>query len=208
VALSRLSKPVDVVVKLDADLSFEPDYFERLLGAFDSDPRLGIASGICLERIGGEWRPLYGTRSHVWGAARAYRRFCLEQVLPLEEHEGWDEIDAIKAQLRGWHVGTLFDLPFRHHRPEGNRDGQLHRWRSQGEAAHYMGYRSGYLAVRALYRARRDPRALALLWGYAVAAIGRRPRCGDADVRRFLRREQSLVKLLPRMREARGRAAA
>src|SRR6266540_4974529 len=45
--LAALSQPVGVVVKLDADVSFEDDYFEKLLAAFDADSTLGIASGAC-----------------------------------------------------------------------------------------------------------------------------------------------------------------
>ena len=50
-ARRRLADSVpDVVVKLDADVSLEPDYFERLLAAFAADPQLGIASGTCFEQ--------------------------------------------------------------------------------------------------------------------------------------------------------------
>ena len=37
------------------------------------------------------------TGSTVWGATRAYRWECLQQVLPLEERLGWDGIDEFKA---------------------------------------------------------------------------------------------------------------
>jgi glycosyltransferase involved in cell wall biosynthesis len=198
----------DVICKLDADLSFGPDYFARLLEAFAADDALGIASGICHERDdAGAWQPIYGTRSHVWGAARAYRQQCLRDVLPLEERQGWDEIDAIKAQIRGWRVGTLHDLPFRHHRPEGARDGGHRRWSDQGETAHFMGYRFGYLLARTLYRAPRDPASVAMLSGYARAAARRAPRCGDAAVVAHLRTEQAVRRLPVRVREAFGRAA-
>ena len=43
-----LARP-DILFKLDADVSFEPDFFERLLDAFAEDPHLGIAGGECLE---------------------------------------------------------------------------------------------------------------------------------------------------------------
>src|ERR1035437_3481837 len=36
----------DFVVKLDCDLRFTSDYFEKLLQEFEKDPRLGIGSGI------------------------------------------------------------------------------------------------------------------------------------------------------------------
>ena len=55
--------------------------------------------------------------------ARGYRRELLDVVLPLEPSMGWDGIDELKAHARGWSTRTLLDLPFRHHRPEGSRDG-------------------------------------------------------------------------------------
>jgi glycosyltransferase involved in cell wall biosynthesis len=203
---AALDPAPDVVVKLDADLSFAPDYFACLLEAFAADPRLGLASGICTELTDGEWRPIYGTRSHVWGASRAYRWACLQQVAPLEERQGWDEIDSIKAQIRGWRAASLHDVPFRHHRPEGARDGQRRRWRDQGETAHYMGYRFSYLLARTCYRALRDPAALAMLGGYVRASVRRQPGCPDRAVRQHLRREQGLGRLPRRVRESFGRA--
>jgi glycosyltransferase involved in cell wall biosynthesis len=197
----------EVVVKLDADLDFDDDYLERLVGAFEERPRLGIASGLCHEEEDGAWRPAYGTRSHVWGASRAYRRECLADVLPLEERQGWDEIDAIKARLRGWEVGTLFELPFRHLRPEGRRDGGRRRWLDQGDTARYMGYRFSYLLARALFRARREPAALAMVPGYLGAAFRRAPQLPDAGARAYVRRAQRLRELPVRAREARGKAA-
>jgi biofilm PGA synthesis N-glycosyltransferase PgaC len=198
----------DVVIKIDADLSFDSHYFERLLAAFDADPRLGLASGTCNELKDGEWQPQYGTRSHVWGASRAYRWACLQQVLPLEPREGWDEIDAIKARVRGWRVRTLPDLPFFHHRPLGARDGSSRqRWIGQGNTAHYMGYRFSYLLARTAWRARRDPAVLVMIASYLKAVAKHEPRCSDADVLAYLRREQRLRRLPRRFRETRGWAA-
>jgi poly-beta-1,6-N-acetyl-D-glucosamine synthase len=196
----------DVVVKLDADLTMAAGYFDGLLTAFAADRQLGIASGICHEQENGSWRPLYGTRSHVWGACRAYRRECLRDVLPLEERQGWDEIDALKAQLRGWRVGTLFELPFYHHRPEGDRDGARARWADQGDTAHYMGYRPSYLFLRTVFQARHDPHALGMLWGYGRAAVQRAPRLADEHARAYLREQQRLRALPLRAREALGRS--
>ena len=204
--VEQLTAAPDVIVKLDADLSFERAYFERLMQAFASDPDLGMASGICTELEDGEWRPIYGTRSHVWGAARSYRWACWLDVSPLEERQGWDEVDAIKAQMKGWKVRTLVDLPFCHHRPEGTRDGMWRRWRDQGDTAFFMGYRFSYLLIRTAFRAREDLASLAMLVGYASAAVRRAPRC-DAGVRGHLRTEQDLRRLPRRVREALGRAA-
>lgn len=194
----------DVVVKVDADVTFAEDYFERLLEAFVNDPDLGIASGVCHELEDREWEPIFGTRSHVWGAMRAYRRECLELVLPLEEREGWDELDALKARLEGWSTGVVVDLPFRHHRPMGQRDGRRRVWLAQGETAHYMGYRFSYLLARTVYRVVHEPQALMMLVGWADAAVRRRPRVADVRVRDYLREQQRIRKLPLRARETRG----
>jgi glycosyltransferase involved in cell wall biosynthesis len=201
----ELTHDTDIVVKLDADLSFEPDHFQRLLAEFERDPALGIAGGVCWEEDRGRWRPQHTTRGHVRGAEKAYRRACLHVVLPLEERMGWDGIDELKAAVNGWRTESFGDIPVRHHRKLGVREPRVAKWVVQGEMAHYMGYRPSYLVLRALYRAIRDAAAVAMLWGYARSALRREPRVSDPDVREWLRREQGLRRLGLRAREALGR---
>jgi biofilm PGA synthesis N-glycosyltransferase PgaC len=207
-ALSALTAVPDVVVKLDADVSFEPGYFERLVAEFAADPTLAIASGTAFELGEDGWQQRHVTGTTVWGASRAYRWSCLQKLLPLEERMGWDGIDEAKANMRGWTTRTFTDLRFNHHRAEGARDGSARRARSaQGRAAWYMGYRSWYLALRALHHTRREPAALAMIWGYAAAALARQPRCPDPLVRAYVRRQQRPRSLPLRFREVVGRAA-
>jgi glycosyltransferase involved in cell wall biosynthesis len=205
-AIEALDPVPDVLVNVDADISMDADYFERLLAAFEADPSLGIASGSAYELDDGEWRQRHVTGFTVWGATRAYRWSCLQEVLPLEERLGWDGIDEAKARARGWRTRTLVDLGFRHHRREGERDAsRFHRWAEVGRSAHYMGYRIPYLVARALHQSRRDPAALAMMWGYASAVLRRAPRL-DAEARRVVRSDQRLRDLAKRRREALGRA--
>jgi poly-beta-1,6-N-acetyl-D-glucosamine synthase len=196
----------EIVVNVDADISFEPDYFERLLARFDADPELGIASGSAFEFERGEWRQRFVTDTTVWGASRAYRWSCLQELLPFEERIAWDGVDELKANARGWRTTAFEDLHFRHHRREGERDGTAWRARrNQGTAAHYLGYRPSYLVLRALWHTRREPAALAMIWGYLGAALKREPRSDDDGAREFLRRRQSLRNLRLRALEATGR---
>jgi glycosyltransferase involved in cell wall biosynthesis len=205
--LSELD-PVDVVVKLDADVSIARDYFERLLTTFASHPSLGIASGQCLELVGGEWRPTYVTGSHVRGAARAWRWDCLQAVLPLDDTVPcvMDLVDELKAASLGWRTGIVPELSFYHHRKVGERDGGTTvRWARQGRAAYYVGYRFWYLAARAGFRAIRHPAALAMIRGYLGAAVRREARCTDRAVVDQLRQRQSIWRFPRRVSEAMGR---
>lgn len=203
-----LDVDVDVVVKVDADVSMDSDYFERLLDAFAVDPGLGIASGSAWEEEDGEWRQRHVTGSSVWGASRAYRRACFDAVVPFEDRMGWDGVDEIKARIAGWRTRTLVDLAFRHHRAEGERDGSRWRaWAAQGEAAYHMGYRPWYLAARALHNARSELAAVAMVPAYVARALRREERCSDASVLDFVRAQQTLRALPLRAREALGRRA-
>jgi biofilm PGA synthesis N-glycosyltransferase PgaC len=184
-----------------------PDFFERLLNEFEADARLGIAGGVCWERDGDEWRPYHVTGGHVRGATRAYRWQCLLDVSPLEERIGWDSVDEMRANLSGWSTRSIQSLAFYHHRRLGERDGARREWEAQGRMAHYLGYRISYLLARTLWRARTERAAVAMLSGYASAAVRREPR-GPAEVRAHLRREQRFRKLPLRLRESLGRPAS
>lgn len=197
--IRALSQPVDVVIKVDADIDFQPDFCERLMGHFAADEKLGIASGTCYELERGDWVRRPKTDTTVWGATRAYRANCIDDMMELEPCMGWDGLDEIRVQLRGMRTQTYVDLPFRHHRSEGGRElTSLHHGEALGRASWYMGYRPSYMMMRVLYRARREPAAVAMLWGYAAAAAQRAPRCPDEQVVRALRERQRLGTALRR----------
>ena len=203
--VASLDETPDVIVKLDADVSLAPDYFQRLLERFEGDPELGIAGGICQEPDAtGRWRDVHVARGHVRGAARAYRWACFQVVVPLEERLGWDAVDLAKARVAGWRVRSFEDIPFRHHRKMGARDGSWASYSSQGDVAHFLGYRPSYLLIRTAFRAVHDPAAVALVVGYVKASLARRQRVSDPRVIDEVRRSQNVRALPKRSREVRG----
>ena len=205
--LSHVPLRTDVVVKVDADVSMEPHFFERMLAFFDADSRLGMASGSRYEREGGVWRQRFLTGTSVEAQCRAYRWECLLDILPFEEHKGWDGIDEVKANLRGWTTSVFRGLAFRHHRRIGGRElSRFSAWKAEGTGAHYMGYRPSYLLLRALFHARREPAAIGLVAGYLDAAIQRTPQCPDRAVTRYVRDQQRVGQLLARIAEVTGAA--
>ena len=193
------------MLKLDADVSLLPDFFDQLIAAFEADPKLGIAGGACFELEDGAWRERWVTGNHVRGATRAYRWECLQDVQPLEPRLGWDGIDEVVAAVRGWRTQSIRTLPFFHHRLVGERDGMRRAFRDQGSTAYYMGYRPTYLVARALFRMRVSPSAWAMVSGYARAALRRDSVVADAAARKYIRDRQRLRELPRRASEALGR---
>jgi hypothetical protein len=196
---------VETVTKLDADVALPPDYFERLGAAFAADPRLGLASGRRCELERGEWRRRHVTGTAVEAQCRTYRQACWQELQPIEPRMGWDGMDEARAVVAGWRTHVVDGLDFRHRRVMGSRDGSRLRARAaEGHAAHYMGYRPGYLLVRAAWHARTEPAAVAMLWGYLTASVSRHGRCPDAHAVAYVRRRQSARHLYRTWREVRG----
>lgn len=196
--LRALPAPVDVFVKVDADTSFGAEYFERLLQRFAEQPDLGIAGGSCYELRGGQWERIKVAGSHPRGASRAYRSELLDDVFSLEPELGWDGVDEVMAELRGYRTEGFKDLGFRHHRQVGEREGRMRAGTALGRQAWYQGYRPSYLVLRALYRARENAASLVMVWGYVAAAATGAPRCPNPTVIDRIREGQRLRIVLRR----------
>src|SRR5207249_9051081 len=112
----------DFIGILDADVSFDRDYYERVLKEFDNNPRLGIAGGVISERDGQRFRPRFGeTERCVPGAIQLFRRQCYEEIGGIRAlRYGGEDTTAIEmARMRGWEVLAFRDLVVWHHRRVG-----------------------------------------------------------------------------------------
>jgi biofilm PGA synthesis N-glycosyltransferase PgaC len=187
----------DFIVKLDGDLSFAPDYFEKLLGRFTADERLGIASGVYLEADDdGTWTIVPMPSYHAFGACKVIRRACWDDIEGFASTPGWDTADEIRAWNRGWKTGHFQDLEARHHKPEGSAMGALKTSRMHGEIHYVTGGDPLFLLLKVVDRVRARPflfGALALLFGYAHAVATRKRRLvnsGEAENYRSVLRQR------------------
>jgi poly-beta-1,6-N-acetyl-D-glucosamine synthase len=184
----------DFIVKLDGDLSFASDYFERLLRKFAEDSRLGIAGGVLYVPHGTQWRLESVPLDHVRGATKVYRKACFDEIAGLPLVNGWDGIDEWRAQMKGWKTRSYNDLIVHHHRPTGAAFGKWAGYANEGDYAFYLGYTWSIILARSVYRclSERPPlvRGTALFWGYLKSWLARRPRVDDPKVVAYMRRKQ------------------
>lgn len=194
------SRDWDFIVKLDGDLVFENDYFERCLRHFAQEPLLGIAGGT-IESVGKNGiRPEGHPVFHVRGATKIYRRRSWEEIGGLVSAPGWDALDEIKANMLRWQTRTFPDLVLTQLRPTGSAQGQWRDWLKGGEGSYLIGYHPIFLFARSILRARRSPYLIAstgLLVGYVRAFVKRLPRAADAETVAYVRKQQ-LARLLGR----------
>jgi biofilm PGA synthesis N-glycosyltransferase PgaC len=185
----------DYLVKLDGDLSFAPDYFERCFEMFERDTKLGIGGGTVCQLEHGETTvdskgdPPF----HVRGATKIYRRACWEAISPLARATGWDTIDEVKANHRGWSTRTFAGLTLVQHKPTGAADGAWRNAFKNGRANYATGYHPLFLMAKCVKRSVDTPvllGSLALLSGYVSGYVRRIPRAAEPQVIQYLRRQQ------------------
>lgn len=181
------------VVKLDGDVSFEPEYFEFLLTEFSANPHLGIAGGSLYERIDGKTWTLRSAPDHVRGPIKMYRRTCFEAIGGLEGVLGWDGIDEWAALAKGWEVRSFDEMHVFHHRATGAATGKLRSKLEQGYGAHYMGYYPLYTLARGIWHMCMRPYViggLTLVLGHLLAWLQGHKQYWDQSVLRYVRRTQ------------------
>ena len=110
---------------LDADVTFAPCYFERVLDRFAADPELGLTGGWIFESRHGQYRSRSCNRA--WSVAHAvqlFRRACFEQV------GGYVALNTVVPTFRGssrpatrLESGGVSAFPVYHHRPTAQAEG-------------------------------------------------------------------------------------
>jgi glycosyltransferase involved in cell wall biosynthesis len=189
------SEPWDFLVKFDADLSFSADFFERCIGEFAKNPKLGIGGGlICQEHNGRlECESPGDPTFHVRGATKIYRRACWEAIGGLLHAPGWDTVDELKANMLGWETCSFRDIPLRHHRFTGSADGTWKTYVKFGLANYITGYHPLFMALKCLKRMLEPPYllgGLGLSWGFINGCFGGAPRVSDREFIRYVRQQQ------------------
>jgi glycosyltransferase involved in cell wall biosynthesis len=185
----------DIIGNLDADITFEPDYFEYLLTQFAMRPRLGVGGTPFVEDTTSyDFR--FTAVEHVSGACQLFRKACFEQIGGYVEVKGGgiDWIAVTTARMKGWETRTFVDKVSHHHRLMGTAStGKLRASLSLGRQDYYLGGHPFWELFRACYQMGRKPyfvSGLLLLVGYLWAWIRGVRRPVSEELVRFHQQEQ------------------
>jgi biofilm PGA synthesis N-glycosyltransferase PgaC len=148
-----------VIGNLDADVSFEPDYFEFLMSRFSMNPKLGVAGTAFLEGNLSYNYELVGIE-HVAGMCQMFRRECFEAIggYPAIKSGGIDLIAVLSARAKGWETRTFLDKTFLHHRSQGGvlHSGLRGRWHI-GRKDYVLGNHPVWEFFRSFYQMQYKP---------------------------------------------------
>ena len=111
----------EAIGSLDADISFDEDYFHLLLSKMSKYPSLGVVGTPFVE----EGRKSYDYRfvsiEHVSGACQLFRRECFEAIggyTPIKGG-GIDLVAVITSRMKGWRTRSFTERVCFHHRGMG-----------------------------------------------------------------------------------------
>lgn len=184
----------DVIGAMDADISFDEDYFRFLLGKLIEDPALGVVGTPFTDSSMYDYR--FVSIEHVSGACQVFRRQCFEQIggyIPVKSG-GIDHIAVITARMKGWKTRTFTEKICLHHRQMGSANrGLLMTKFKTGTLDYALGGHPVWELFRAIYQMTKKPyviSGLLLLAGYMAAGLKRVPRPVSPELVKFRRREQ------------------
>lgn len=185
----------DIVGNLDADITFDRNYFEFLLSKFAGDKLLGVAGTPFVEGATSyDFR--FTAIEHVSGACQLFRRECFEEIggyTPVKGG-GIDWIAVTTARMKGWKTRTFTEKHCLHHRPMGTASaGTLKASFRLGQQDYYLGSHPIWQLSRGAYQMSRRPylaSGLCLIAGYIWAWLHGLERPISPELLAFTRQEQ------------------
>jgi biofilm PGA synthesis N-glycosyltransferase PgaC len=183
----------DAILRIDADISFKPDFAQLLATEFERDPKLGIVGATLFEPEGTAWHEIRSPGFHTRGAVKMYSRECFEAIGGLTSGLGWDTIDEALAMMLGYKSRSFRHIRAYHHRPQGSAGGYLKGNLAAGRAAYNVGYHPLFLLMRAAKRGVSWPPVIGgiyLLAGYVEGYLRRNQKTASPELVKFIRRQQ------------------
>lgn len=197
VAIDRLrGEEYDFIGNLDADISFQAQYFDSLIKRFVENPKLGITGGYVFDKVGQEvvLRENNGGL-YVSGAVQFFRRLCFEATgnyvaLP---YGGEDTVAVTMARMKGWQVHGVPELTVVHHTHGSSKRGVLREGFREGLMFYTLGSHPLVELVKSIRKLTRKPflaYGLSRMLGYAWGYLGRIKRPVSDEFVAYFRREQ------------------
>jgi glycosyltransferase involved in cell wall biosynthesis len=187
--------PYDYIGALDADISFEPDYFAFLIGKLAANARLGIV-GTPFEEDGRTYDYRFASIEHVSGACQLFRRTCFEEIGGYEpiKSGGIDLVAVLTARMKGWQALTFTERTCTHHRKQGSALNRgLRLILNDGKKDYLLGSHPLWQVCRCAFHLRRRPYILSgmcLFAGYFWPMLRRIDKTAPKEVITFRRRDQ------------------
>jgi len=186
----------EVIGNVDADISFEKDFFEYLVGQFEKNPELGCAGTDYIEGDFHSFKDSYINVHHVNGQCQLFRRRCFEDIGGYVPNKGGgiDWIAVTTARMKGWMTYSFSEKTFIHHRAMGTAGSSVLGSRYHyGKKDYFLGNHPLWEIFRGSFQLTKKPYilgGLCTLAGYFGAWVRKSDRPISKELTEFHRTEQ------------------
>jgi poly-beta-1,6-N-acetyl-D-glucosamine synthase len=185
------------VGNVDADISFDPDYYENMIDKFEQNPKLGIVGGTRYDRYPKGFVKIQCAKNSVGGPFQFFRKKCFDEIGGYRnlEYGGIDAVAETTARMYDWEVKSYSEYSIYHYRITGlanTRHILLTRFRD-GTKLYLIGFHPIHILIKYISRIFNKPIFLGSLFlysGYFWAAIRKIKKPVSAEFVKFLRAEQ------------------
>lgn len=209
-----ISYSYEYIALVDADTVLEGKYFEKLIGEFEKDEKLGIASGNnahadienILDNLRARNPDITVMDDEFWqlwdsqvvqivqdsredlplGSARMWRRECFEDTGGYLPVAIPDAVSNAKAKMKGWRTRRFMDIRLVE-RYGLKKQGLWKGYKEKGESLFFLGQPLYFAVLRAFYHSLEKPyyTGMAYLYGYIKSLVWRKERIDDDEIRKY-----------------------
>ncbi|GIU70316.1 MAG: glycosyl transferase family 2 [Candidatus Woesearchaeota archaeon] len=181
---------------LDADVSFESNYYESLINELEKDATLGIVGGVYFDIVKNKKVFIKPSPYSIRGATQFFRRKCFEQIGGLQplKYGGEDALACYTARMYGWKIKNIEHLIVYHLRPTGTKIINIFKTRLRdGFVEYHLGYNCFFQMIKSLSRFNEKPfliGSLLRIYGFWILFFKGEKRILSTEVIRYIKKEQ------------------
>ena len=185
----------DYIGILDADVSFDNNYYSSLIEEFRKNPKLGITGGSYFDIIKGRKIFVNQSSNSVRGATQFFSRECFDQVggiIPMK-YGGEDAAACFTARMYNWETKSVSHLIVLHHRMTGDKNPLKARLRD-GYVEYNLGYHPMFQFVKCIKRVTQKPYFIGSFIrfiGFWIARFKFENQDVPTDLRIYIKKEQA-----------------
>ncbi|AKB25963.1 Glycosyltransferase [Methanosarcina sp. MTP4] len=174
---------------IDADMILYTDFFEKIMGKFESNSKLGVASGSVVYQKGEKKVFEKGRDNLPIGGLRVWRKECFLDTGGFPISYSADSVSNVIATLRGWDTVKYRDIIGIQTRETSSAEGMWKGFKTKGKSDYYRDYHPAYIIFKFLKYTFRSPHYLGVpyLCGYIDGIFKIKNKIEIPEVRKYYR---------------------
>lgn len=180
---------IDYISLIDSDMVLSTDFFETIIRKFETNPKLGIASGSVVYDFNNLSTRESGRRDLPIGGLRVWREECFTQSGGFPISYSADAVSNVIARLQNWETRKFDDVIGLQSRKTSSAEGLWKGYFIQGKSDYYRDYHPGYILFKFIKRLFQYPfyPAFGYLKGYFYGIFVLRQKIMMPEVRSYYR---------------------